>query len=378
MIAEVISTGTELMSGRRADGNFTTLARLLTDRGYDVRYHATYGDRPGDLERGLKLARARADLVVMTGGLGPTDDDLTRATAAEVFHRPLVFQPRLWTVIRKKVRRPSLLNRRQAFIPHGASVVANPLGSAPGFVLRDGTCTFVALSGVPDEMRAMIARVRLPGRPPRLQTYRIFGMPESHVEERVAGRIPPYGITIGDGMVTICIRGGRPVRPFMRRTFGAALVTEDERRLEEVVGQALIRSGRTLAVAESCTGGLVTDRLTDVPGISAVLRESVIAYSNDAKVARLDVRPSTLKEHGAVSGPTACEMARGAARSAGADLGLSVTGTAGPTGTKLGEVWIGLWDGKARAVRRQLRGDRRRIKSMAAYHALDALRRALR
>jgi nicotinamide-nucleotide amidase len=376
-IAEVISTGTELMQGRGADANFVFLSRYLTDRGLNVRYHATYGDRADDLERGLKLARARADLIVMTGGLGPTDDDLTRSTAAEVFHRPLVWRPRLWARIRRKLSRRAPINRRQAFLPRGARVVPNPTGTAPGFVIRDDTCTFVALSGVPDEMRAMLRRVRLPARPVRLQTFRIFGLPESVVEQKIAGRLGPHGITASRGLITVSVRGGE-ARRFMRRAFGARIVTEDERDLERVVGERLIEAGRTLAVAESCTGGLLTDRLTDVPGISKVLLESVVAYSNAAKVARLGVRPETLRRHGAVSRPTAVEMAHGVAVTSGAALGLSTTGVCGPTGRPIGLAWVGLWDGaRAHTCRLTLRGDRRRIKSMIAYHALDLLRRAL-
>lgn len=360
MIAEVISTGTELMTGRGADGNFVWLARYLTDRGCDVRYHATYGDRRDDLENGIKLARARADLIVMTGGLGPTDDDLTRAVVAEVFHRPLVFHPKL-----VKRRRPRI-NLRQAYIPRGARVVRNPLGTAPGFVVRDGPVTLVALSGVPDEMRAMMRTVPLAGRPPRLQTFRLFGLAEAVVDEKLSG---DYGITVSGGQITVTFRGGPDRRRFMRRTFGDRIFTEDERGLEQVVGEALIASGRTLAVAESCTGGLVTDLLTDVPGISAVLLEGAVTYSNASKAARLGVRVVR-----AVCEETAVGMARGAAEGAGAQLGLSTTGVAGPGGHPVGLVWVAVWDGRAHTRRLQLRGDRRRIKRFAAMHALDLLR----
>lgn len=360
MIAEVISTGTELMTGRGADGNFTWLARYLTDRGCDVRYHATYGDDRRDLENGVKLARARADLIVMTGGLGPTDDDLTRAVVAEVFHRPLAFHPRL-----VKRRRPAI-NLRQAWIPLGARVVRNPRGTAPGFIVHDGDVMLVALSGVPDEMRAMMRSVRLPGGAPRLQTFRLFGLPEAVVDEKLDG---DYGITVSRGQITVTFRGGPDRRRFMRRTFGSNLFAEDERSLEFVVGEKLITSRRTLAVAESCTGGLVTDLLTDVPGISSVLLEGAVTYSNASKEARLGIRVVR-----AVSEETAVGMARGAAEGAGAQLGLSTTGVAGPGGHPVGLVWVAAWDGRPHTRRLQLRGDRRRIKVLAAMHALDLLR----
>jgi nicotinamide-nucleotide amidase len=364
MIVEIISTGAELMHGRWADSNFVYLAQRLTQLGHDVRYHATYGDDRGDLERGLKLALARAELVIMTGGLGPTDDDLTRQVAAEVFHRPLVFRREL-----VKRRRPAI-NLRQAYVPRGARVIRNPLGTAPGFLIRQGPTTFAALSGVPDEMRSMFASIPLPRRAARLQTFRIFGLSEAAVDTAVAGKIPPYGITVRRGCVTVVVRG--EARAFMRRKFGAHVFTEDDRELEQVAAAAL--AGRTLAIAESCTGGLITDRLTDVPGISRSLLETVVAYSNASKIARLGVRERTLRDHGAVSEQTAVEMARGVAERAGADVGLAVTGVAGPTGRPVGLVWIALWNGAPRERRLDLRGDRRRIKMLAAAHALDLLR----
>ena len=296
----------------------------------------------------------------MTGGLGPTDDDLTRAVVAEVFHRPLVFRPKL-----VKRRRPAI-NLRQAYIPRGARVVRNPLGTAPGFVVRDGEVTLVALSGVPDEMRAMMRGVRLPGRAPRTQTFRLFGLPEAVVDEKLSGE---YGITVGRGQITVTFRGGPDRRRFMRRTFGSNIFTEDERALEHVAGEALIASGRTLAVAESCTGGLVSDLLTDVPGISAVLLEAAVTYSNASKETRLGMHVVR-----AVSEETAVGMARGAAESAGAQLGLSTTGVAGPGGHPVGLVWMAVWDGSPHTRRLQLLGDRRRIKTLAAMHALDLLR----
>jgi nicotinamide-nucleotide amidase len=170
----------------------------------------------------------------------------------------------------------------------------------------------------------------------------------------------------------VAFRGGPDRRRFMRRTFGDRLFAEDERGLERVVGEALIASRRTLAVAESCTGGLVTDLLTDVPGISTVLLEGTVTYSNASKASRLGVAVVR-----AVSEETAVGMARGAAESAGAQLGLSTTGVAGPGGHPVGLVWVAAWDGRAHTRRLQLRGDRRRIKTLAAMHALDLLRQTI-
>lgn len=393
MKAEVISSGTELMQGRGADGNFVYLARRLGELGHDVRYHSTYGDDRRDLDGGLKLALARADLVVMTGGLGPTSDDLTRDVASEVFHRPLEFRPALWRQIVARFRRfgrvARAIQRVQARMPRGARALRNDQGSAPGFVLREGRQVFVALPGPPNEMQPMFEKFVAPtlgSRRPPLPTFRLFGLMESEVEEKVRPYFAklgiPYGITVKRGAVTVVPRRGRHAT-WMRRTFGDRLFTEDERDLEAVVGERLIELRKTVAIAESCTGGLVADRLTDVPGISDVLLEAVVAYSDESKTDRLGVWSATLRRCGAVSSEVACEMAAGAARRAGADYGLSTTGIAGPSGGSkekpVGLVWIGLFHrGRARAFKKLYPNrPRRMIKERAADAALNVLRLGL-
>lgn len=394
MKVEILSTGTELLRGRGIDTNAAWLARELEAAGLEVRHRQVVDDHLGRLVDALKLAAARSDIILMTGGLGPTEDDLTRAAAAEAFHRELAFRPELWHRIQERFRRAKVrmaaIHRRQAFIPRGARALPNPHGSAPGFALRQDGVFFAALPGPPREMRPMFLRYVLPRLPRRADTLdwegRSFGVPEATVDEIVrpiVGRRAAYGLTVQGGQVTIWLRAEGPGRARtiadlsrrIRRALGESFYEGD---LHEVVARRLIETRTTFAVAESCTGGLVAHRLTEVPGVSAVFLEGVVAYSNASKVRLLGVPEDLLRRHGAVSEEVARAMALGVARRSGAALGAAVTGIAGPGGgTPAKPVGLCYMAVGERVERKVFSGERSFVKERAAMHVLDMVRRAL-
>jgi nicotinamide-nucleotide amidase len=327
----------------------------------------------------------------MTGGLGPTEDDHTRGAVEEAFHRPLKFHPPLWKAIRTRFKthkiRMASINKRQAFIPDGAKVLANPNGSAPGFALREGGVYLAALPGPPKEMHPMFRDQVLPALRVRrdFDTWegKVYGIPEGTVDEIVLGitKDPDaYGLTVRWGQVTITLRAEGTSRKKtlaalvkkLARTFGDNLYEGD---LHDHVGRRLLETGETVALAESCTGGLIAHRLTEVPGISAALLEGCVTYSNEAKIRRLGVPENLIRAKGAVSAEVALAMARGAAATSGARIGVAVTGIAGPTGatpskpTGLCYLAVGGW-----VEEKTFMGDRSTVKERAAGFALNMLR----
>lgn len=403
---EIISTGTEIMCGRSADTNFPSLARQLTRMGYDVRYHSAYGDTLEDLTQGLRIALRRADAVIMTGGLGPTADDLTRDAAAAAVHRPLEFHPAEFRKIAERFRRRRRpmprINRRQAYFPRGATILANPAGTAPGFMLRHRTKLFFALPGPPAELAEMLPgvietlRARFGPPAPRLEkSFKIFGIPESQVETAalpIVRRLPrlTYGITAKGDTISLNFTIPGPaaektvadLRAAFRKRFDTALFGEDDDTIAEATARLLIERNRTLAVAESCTGGLVADRLTDVPGISASLLEAVVTYSNESKIRRLGVPARLIAEHGAVSEPVARAMAEAIRKTSGVHVGASTTGIAGPTGgtaeKPVGLVYMAVSTRTGTLVeRRVFAGPRRHVKERAADVTLNMIRLAV-
>jgi nicotinamide-nucleotide amidase len=400
MRIQVLSTGTELLRGRSLDTNLGWMARELEKIGGEVTYHATVGDDFSRLVEELKLAASRVDLCLMSGGLGPTEDDLTRLAVEKAFHRPLQFDPKLWSAIQARFRKYkipiSAINRRQAFRPQGAVSLANPNGSAPGFRLKvDGFLLF-ALPGPPREVQPMFVRYVIPALSGLLQKNwdlwegKAIGISESEVDgfvHRIVGSRATYGLTVSGGTVSISVRAeGKSRRTILhtlsqkiRRALGRHFL---ESSLEETVAQKLLESKTTIAVAESCTGGWIAHRLTNVPGISAVLLETAVPYSNGAKVRRLGIPGDLIRKHGAVSPEVAAAMAEGMARSSGADLGVATTGIAGPAGgTKqkpVGLVYAAVtYRGKTRVSERLIPGTRVEIKERTASLALNMVRLAL-
>lgn len=406
--AEVISTGDELTLGRVVNSNAAWLSRRLSAMGFEVVRHVTLPDVMGPVVAEYRAAFRRADLVILSGGLGPTVDDLTREAVARATARPLVRDAaaleRIRSFFARRNRPMPANNERQADIPRGATIVPNPVGTAPGFALRHARALAVALPGVPAELFSMFdATVALlleksfPRRPAvAVKELEIIGLAESEIDRRLRDVATPDGnprlsLMVRDG--TVCVRllaRGRtaaeartrlaPAVRHARRLFGDRLFGEDGADIAEVVARILLKRKLTLAVAESCTGGLIGHLLTNIPGISDALLEDVVTYSNDSKMKRLGVPRAILRAHGAVSAETAAAMAEGLARTSGARATLSVTGIAGPGGgtaaKPVGLVYSAVrFAGKTTVLEHRFAGDRAAIKARAARIALDHLRK---
>lgn len=412
--AEIIAVGSELLGTSRIDTNSLFLAGRLAALGIPLRAKSVVGDDRGMLASVFSAALERADLVLLTGGLGPTDDDLTREVVAEVLGLALTEDPAIVARIGERFSRRGLrmpaVNRRQAMVPAGAVSLDNPNGTAPGILIEHEGRLIALLPGPPREMQPMFdallaSRLEERAGPERMfrEVLFIAGRGESHVEEiaqplysRWAAGTPPIETTIlampGQVELHLTCRcadpaaGARRVRE-ARETLAAALgpdvFSEDGRSLEEVVGSLLAARGFTIAAAESCTGGLILSRLTDVPGSSAYVLGGAVAYSNDVKTLFADVPPATLAAHGAVSEAVAVALADGIRARVGSHLALGVTGIAGPGGgtprKPVGTVAIAL-TGEGMPARVRLcafSGARAQVKFQASQAALDMVRRAL-
>ncbi len=411
--AAIVAVGSELLTPSRTDTNSLAITEALNTLGIDVAFKAIVGDDRGELAEMCRQAMRRASLVVFTGGLGPTDDDVTREVVAEVLSLPLSEDPEILASIRARfelrgLRMPET-NRRQAQVPGGALVLLNDRGTAPGLWIETGSHGVALLPGPPREMRPMLARVaeqwiapRWGGRRLRRRQLKIAGRTESGVEELAqplyvhwTSESIPIETTIlaGPGVIELHLsaRSSDAVAADgalahaideLAALFGHDVVSDDGRSLEQVVGDLLVARGWRIALAESCTGGLATSRLTDVPGSSAYLDRSVVAYSDDAKTQLLGVPERLLHEHGAVSEPVAAAMAAGVRERAGVDIGVGITGIAGPGGgtpaKPVGTVAIAV-AGRGGTAVRTLRfvGGRGMVKSFASATALDMVRRFL-
>lgn len=407
----IMSTGEELVRGRTADTNAAFAAARLDCHGFEVRRLLVVGDDPGVLQQELEGCLGDSDLVLLSGGLGPTADDRTRAAIARALCLELVEDEdtRVFVSDRISSYGHSVTGAQlsQARFPAGAVIFPNPRGTARGFACQANGAWVVAMPGVPHEMRAMLTesvlpflmRKLMPGRRVALETVHLFPVPEPEVDERLAdvmtaGRNPSVGITVRDGIITVSLRAGaegeQEARELVRRDvemvedrFGDLVFGRGRTSLAGAVSDQLERAGRTIAVAESITGGLIGHMLVDIPGISRFFLADVVAYSNEAKVRQLGVPRDHIVQHGAVSSRVAEDMAVGICRATGADLGLSTTGIAGPTGgteeKPVGLVYVGLClDGQTAVRKLNLRGDRWRIKDRAAKYALNLTRLALK
>ncbi len=410
--AAIIAVGSELLTPDRSDTNSLWLTAALNELGIDVRMKMVAGDSAGDLGAALTLALAQADLVVMTGGLGPTADDLTRETVAAVLGRALHTDRDVLAAIENRFRRRGMpmpaINARQAEVPAGATVLPNPLGTAPGLWLEAGERPCVLLPGPPRELQPMYEahvaprlEARVGGRRLRRRVIGVTGLTESRTEEIAQPVYSAFGaqaiplsttILASPGQIELHLSAAgtdvaaldealeRGVRR-LTAALGDAAFSTDRRTLEDVVAAALEARRLRLAVAESCTGGLVLGRLTNVPGSSAWLVGGVVAYENAVKIETLGVPSALIAQHGAVSEEVARAMAEGVRRRLGADLGLSVTGIAGPAGgtpaKPVGTVAVAL-DGPAPAARTfAFGGDRAMIRALSVAAALDMVRRSL-
>ena len=409
MIAEIVSIGTELLMGQIVNTDAQYLSRRLQTLGISVYYHTTVGDNPGRMRQALETALARCDLVITTGGLGPTQDDLSKEIAAQLLGLPMRFDEASWREIQAyfvKIGRPCPeSNRKQAEFADGAVILPNACGTAPGCLIERGGKTVVQLPGPPHELADMFERQvyeRLAAKTGGCiasRYLRIYGMGESQVAQRcdrfIRGEdvtVAPY-CSLGECQLRVTARGESeegalsrvmPVVSQLCAELGDAVyaVTDTaDGSMEEAAGRALVARGLTVATAESCTGGLVAAKLVNFPGISAALCEAHVTYANEAKVKYCGVREETLAAHGAVSEETAREMAEGLRARCGADIAVATTGIAGPDGgTKekpVGLVYVACAGaGGTQVVRLQLSGNRGRIRELASLRALDMVRRA--
>jgi nicotinamide-nucleotide amidase len=411
--AAIVAVGSELLTPSRTDTNSLAITGALNAIGIEVAFKAIVGDDRLELAAMCRQAMARASLVIFTGGLGPTDDDLTREVVADVLARELREDPGILAAIRARFDRRGLrmpeTNRRQAQVPAGAEVLANDHGTAPGLWIDTGTHGLLLLPGPPREMRPMLARAaerfiapRWGGRHLRSRELRIAGRTESRVEElaqplysRWLAATPPIETTIlaSPGVIELhlSVRSSdeaaadaalRAAVSELSERFGHDVVSDDGRSLEQVVGDELQARRCRIALAESCTGGLASSRLTDAPGSSAYVDRSVVVYSNQAKVDLLGVPAPLLREHGAVSEPVAAAMAEGVRARAGVEVGVGITGIAGPGGGSVekpvGMVVIAVAGPQGTEVRTfRFVGGRATIKVFAAGTAFDMVRRYL-
>jgi nicotinamide-nucleotide amidase len=406
MNAEVLSIGSELMAGRIADTNAAFLSEQLQLLGHNVARHTAVGDVRADIRLAIQEIASRADLALVTGGLGPTRDDPTRECFAAACGAELIEDPestrriREMFAARKAPMSPS--NAGQAFFPRGGEVLRNSTGTAAGFAVRLGRCRFFCMPGVPSEMKVMFRESVEPqlrsaaDRVTLVRSLHMIGLGESTVGERIFDMMaedhnPQVATQVRDGLLTLRLtatdtseaaaqRRMDEAEMRVRALFGNAIFGADEKAtLPLAVAALLARTGLKVAFAESCTGGEISARLTDVPGISAFLLESAVTYSNESKVRRLGVPAEIIQREGAVSAAAAEAMARGMRAASGADLALSVTGIAGPDGgtdaKPVGLVYMALADAAgARVEEARFRGTRQQIKDRASKSALNMLR----
>lgn len=407
MRAEIIAVGSELLTSHRLDTNSLYLTDQLNRLGIDVVHKAVVGDSPDEMISSFRHALSRAELVISTGGLGPTDDDRTRETVAILLHRKMHRDEAILRHIQERFRRYGRdmpeINARQAMVPEGATVLPNPRGSAPGLWLEDSGRIVILFPGPPEELHGMFeeeARPRLArlGGKKRLYTrdLRVTGLAESRVEERVR---PLYPIYTEVETTILAAPGGIQLHPRiwsedpaqaekildeitgrMALALGDHLYSMHGESMEEVVARLLTENRATIAVAESCTGGLLAERLTSIAGSSAYFLGGVVCYSNELKTSLVNVPAEIIESKGAVSTEVALALADGIRRRTGASIGIGITGIAGPGGgtpeKPVGTVHIGLADERGpRESGVHFRGSRDRIRQQATHAALDMVRR---
>lgn len=411
--AAIIAVGTELLTPFRTDTNSLALTARLDELGIQVVHKAVAGDSIDGIVAAIRDAAARADLVIISGGLGPTADDLTREAVAAFLGVTMREDPALVAAIAARFAKRGMtmaaINRRQAMVPEGGEPLDNPNGSAPGLLVERDDITIAALPGPPRELLPMFEtlltprlRARSAGTPLYRRVLKISGRGESAVDEIAAPIYLPYAkgeppiettILASPGLVELhlnCRAADAAAAEAvladaagaLEAALGPACFTTRGDSLEEVVGGLLAERGLWIALAESCTAGLVAARLTDVAGSSAYVRGGIVAYDNAVKMSLLGVDPAAIAEHGAVSEPVARAMADGARARLGADIGVAVTGIAGPSGGSeakpVGTVAIAATGlGRERVRTFRFTGDRALVRTQSVHAALDAVRRLI-
>ena len=414
MRCEIVGVGTELLLGQIINSNAAWIGQRLAEVGWDCLRHTVVGDNEERIAEVLREAQERADAVIVTGGLGPTQDDVTREAVAAVAGVALRRDPAIERWLEERFARLGMgpmarMNLRQADVPEGARSIDNPRGSAPGLMIEIGGKPLYAVPGVPREMEGMLERVVLPdlaarageGRAIVSRTLRTAGVGESLLAERLTplwestgaageGVTMAYLASPGEVRVRLTAVGATreealariaPVERAVREELGAVVYGFDDETLEQAVARLLGERRQSLATAESLTGGLVGGRVTTVPGASDYYRGGVVAYATEAKAAVLGVDQKLLDEHGPASEPVAAAMAEGARLAFAADVGLATTGVAGPTeqdGRPIGSVCLAVADTAGTATSTiRAPGDRTQVRAWATALALDLLRRRL-
>lgn len=410
MKAEILTIGDELLRGEIIDSNKSFLSDRLLGLDIETHFHSSVRDDPTDMIDAFQRAAARSDLVLVSGGLGPTRDDLTAQVLAQAFGRELVLDEDALAGIRAFFegvgREMSENNASQAYFPAGAEVLANPIGTAPGFLVEEAGAAFFCMPGVPRELMRMMDEQVLPRVAARAGSgagvvratlLRTFGMGESTLDAELSDLARSGDVSLGfrtsfpDNYLRPLARGATAaeaesrlakVCDAIRERLGELIYAEGDATLESVTGALLRAQGKTIAVAESCTGGLIVEKLTDVPGASRYVLGGVVAYANSAKRDLLGVPEALLAEHGAVSEPVARAMAEGVRSRFGADLGVATTGISGPDGgtdeKPVGLVHLALADGQhTHADHFVFPLDRTRHRLLTAQVAIDWVRRAL-
>lgn len=411
MKVEIITIGNELTSGEIIDTNSAFMASELTAKGFEVTYITTVGDQEFYIETALLKALEHAEVIIVAGGLGPTADDITTSAAAQAFGRHLIINKEVLHQLQERFAQRGiempLANEKQAFFPAQAEIIPNPLGTANGFFLRHKGRLFIFLPGVPKELHYLFKEKVLPllikereGKEEkefwRVRTLKIFGLTESAIADRLRDiSLANYSATLAylprfpENHVKIIVKGKAEeetekrlfeLEKIIRERLAGRILATDEETLEQIVGQMLRKNNATLAVAESCTGGLIAHRLTQIPGSSDYFERGIVAYSNQAKIEILKVPANIINKNGAVSAPVAEKMALGVREISNTTLGLAVTGIAGPTGGSeekpVGTVFIALAAPEGVVSKKyNLAGDREQIKILSAQIALDWVRR---
>lgn len=406
MKAEILCVGTELLMGQVLNTNTRYLAQGLAPAGIDVYYQLVVGDNPQRLKEAVQTSLSRSDILLLSGGLGPTEDDLTKETVAEAMGlTPLVLVEEEWDKIvdyfAKTNRIPSPNNKKQAMFPEtGCTILPNPKGTAPGCILEKEGKAAILMPGPPRELIPMFEDYVAPWLAKKSdhrlysRELRIFGMGEGEVEYTllplIDGQTNPTLATYAEtGEVKLRItarcnteeEGERILAPYIEKVhalLGNLVYSDEGKNLPQCCHEKLIAQGKTLSCAESCTGGLLSSAFVDLPGSSAYFVEGDVTYAESAKMASLGVRPETLSQYSAVSEQCVREMAEGIRQKAHTDFALATTGYAGPDGEEVGHVFVALASESGTQVKElHLTGDRARIRYLATLHALDLLRRGL-